>query len=433
MRFLDRWFPILFTAPFLLATIDFGPAKVVGEAGRWVILILATTAAAILGFQMGRGRTGGWAGADTVVVGFLAFFALSATWAIDPLYSIQRSLSMGLLYLATFWYFWNWADRHSDDRLLGCFLWTSGVVLGINLLLGAFFAPASLLASRFQGAFDNPNNIGMIVALAVPLSFARMLKSQQWKDRGLWVIFVLNALACGSRTALVCCVVCMTLIISLLAIRNMKIAIVTGATLAAGLLVLSQTDFFSTRILRGDSVETMSNRTLFWDLAKEQYIPKRPVAGHGFGCDVIIHENYGIILADLKLRGYGVMSSYYGLAVAVGIPATVLFFTALWLGTVFLLFKYHFDITLVGYGATVISGLMVSITETAIYSAGNCFSYLFWIAFMLIIRRARYRKSKVPLTRHGELSQKSAKSRGRRKPGVPRQRLEEVIPAEHGL
>lgn len=402
MRFFDRYFPVLFALPFLFATMSFDPLRLVGEAARWGVLFVATGLAVFQGFPRGGGRVG-IGGRDLFFLVFLGFFLLSSLWSITPSTTLQRSIAVALLYLASFWYFWAWADRHSDGRLLDLLLRTLAVVLGLNLLLGGVFAPSTLISGRFQGLFTNPNNIGLIVSLAIPLSFGRAIASRRRNDWLLWGLFVFNDLACGSRGALFGSLVGMALILSVSATRRPLLVLGIAGAFALGFGMLWRTNLFQEKVVRADTFETMSNRTQFWELAKQIYIPARPGLGHGFGSDELIHAYYGVSIFDLKLRGYGVMSSYYGLAVAVGVPATVLCFVLLWLGTLFPVFRYRMDARLVACGGAVVSGLLVSIVEPALYSAGNCFAFFFWITLMLVLRRACYRRAGVRLGAAGEL------------------------------
>ena len=134
-----------------------------------------------------------------------------------------------------------------------------------------------------------------------------------------------------------------------------------------------------------------SNRTFFWDLGRG-YIEKRPDFGHGFGTDVLIHDYYGIALVDLGLRGAGVMSSYYGLAVQIGQPFAYCFFGAIWGFVSHSFIKYWRDYEIASLVGTITSGLVLCFFENVIYSAGNNFCFLFWIIFMLAVRRILYRK-----------------------------------------
>lgn len=433
MRFFDRYFPVLFALPFLFATMSFDPLRMFGEAARWVVLFAAAGLAVFRGFSRGGGRVGIGL-RDAIVVGFLGLFLLSSLWSITPSTSAQRSVAVALLYLASFWYFWAWADRHSDQRLLDLLLRTLAVVLGANLLLGGAFAPSTLISGRFQGLFVNPNNIGLIVSLAIPLSFGRALASRRRNDWLLWGLFVFNDLACGSRGALFGSLAGMALILSLSATRRPVLVLALTASFAIGLGILWGTDVFQEKVVRAETFETMSNRTKFWELAKETYIPARPGLGHGFGSEEFIHAFYGVNITDLKLRGFGVMSSYYGLAVAIGVPATILFFVPLWLGTLIPMFRYRMDPGLVACGGAVVSGLLISIVEPALYSAGNCFAFLFWITLMLVLRRASYRRVGVRLGAAGELLRARKRVPGRRmvRPHRARGLASHESPALHG-
>lgn len=433
MRFFERYFPVLFALPFLFATMNFEPLRVFGEVARWGVLFLAAGLAAFQGFPRGGGRVGIGA-RDGVILSLLGLFLLSSLWSIMPSTTVQRSIAVTLLYVASFWYFWAWADRHSDGRLVDLLLRTFFVVLGINLVFGAILTPWSLFSGRFQAFFNNPNNIGLIVSLAIPLSFGRAIATRRRNDWLLWGFFVINNLACGSRGALFGSLAGMALILSLSATRRPLLVLGIAGAFAVVLGLLWGSDVFQEKVIRSDTFETMSNRTKFWELAKQIYIPARPGLGHGFGSDELIHSYYGVSIFDLKLRGYGVMSSYYGLAVAVGVPATVLCFVLLWLGTLFTMFRYRTDARLVACGAAVVSGLLISIVEPALYSAGNCFAFLFWTMLMVVLRRASYRRAGVRLGAAGELLRAGRRPAGRQivRPHRARGIASHENPALHG-
>ena len=433
MRFFDRYFPVLFALPFLFATMSFDPLRIFGEAARWAVLFVAAGLAAFQGFSRGGGRVGIGL-RDAIIIGFLGLFLLSALWSITPSMTAQRSVAVALLYLASFWYFWAWADRYSDGRLVDLLLRTLAVVLGVNLLLGGAFAPSTLVSGRFQGLFTNPNNIGLIVSLAIPLSFGRALASRRRNDWLLWGLFIFNDLACGSRGALFGSLVGMALILSISVTRRPMLALAIAGSFVIVLGLLWGTDVFQEKVIRADTFETMSNRTKFWELAKQIYIPARPGLGHGFGSDESIHAYYGVSIFDLKLRGFGVMSSYYGLAVAVGVPATILAFAPLWLGTLIAMFRHRMDARLVASAGAVVSGLLISIVEPALYSAGNCFAFFFWITLMLVLRRASYRQAGVRLGVAGELLRARMRSPSRQnvRPHRARGIASHENPALHG-
>jgi hypothetical protein len=406
---------VAFALPFLLASTQFEFLKLLSEIARWGMLAAACGLAALHGFGRGpRGRVGIGV-PDFLALGFLGFFALTAVWAIEAFYSIQRTVSFGLLYVTVFWWGWSYADRFGDTRLLQLFLRTAAVILGLNLLMFGVLTPTTLIVRRFSGYFDNPNNIGLICAISLPLVFAQWLRNRGKLDILVFAVFLLSLLACGSRTGAVSSAVGILLILGIHAIRGNRLAVVFVVCFAALAGFASTTDFFSENIARVDSLDTLSNRTVFWEMARFNYIPKRPWLGHGFGTDLYIHQYYGISLKEVKLRGYGVMSSYFGLAVAVGIPGAVLFYLATIGGLVRPLTRYRRDPQLIALSGMVVAGLLVGITESAIYSVGGTFCYLYWMGFALMIRRTVYHRMRVPLTVGGGLKKVGREGRARRR------------------
>lgn len=404
MSSLEKWFPVVLALPFFLSTTMLEVLRLPSELGRWLVLATALVLAYLRGFKRGpRGRLG-LVGADFSALIVLLFFGASALWAFAPAYSFQRTISLSLLYGTAFWWSWGYADRFGEGRLLRLFLRTAAVILGVNLLVFGSLAPGEIIARRFQGFFENPNNLGMICSISLPLAFASLLRKRRKWELVFFGIFFLTLLACGSRTGLVSAIVGMTIIGGLRGSRGNRTTIGMGFLFAVVIVILPFTEFFKENIVRERSLETFSNRTFFWELAKERYIPAHPWAGHGFGTDGLIHDHYRVVLSDLKLRGYGVMSSYFGLAVAVGIPGAIIFFALVMIPTLTGLVRYWKDPQLVALAAAVVSGLLVGITESAIYAVGNCFCYLFWICFALMIRRLVYRQRGIRLNQDGALT-----------------------------
>ncbi|MDB4432931.1 hypothetical protein N9135_01340 [Akkermansiaceae bacterium] len=419
-------FPALLVLPFLFSTTEQEVLRLPSELGRWLVLAGACGLGLYHGFGRGPAKQIGLVTADFWVWVILLFFAMSSFWSIDPFYSFQRSVSCALLYGATFWYLWDYADRRGETSLLQIFLRTTAVILGLNLLLYGLLSPGLLLARRFQGIFENPNNLGLICAISLPLVFAELFKSRSRWNWFCFGVFALSLLLCGSRTGLVAALAGMIIIWALKIIRGNRMATAFGVAMFLLITALLLSNFFQENIAREETVVTLSNRTLFWELAKEEYIPARPWLGHGFGTDGLVHDHYGVVLSDLKIRGYGVMSSYYGLAVAIGIPAAVFFFLLVAFVLVSALIRFRKHPPIVALAATIVAGLLVGITESAICSVGNCFAYLFWTVFALLVRRLAYRDQRIRLNAEGGLlrkkrrrSQTRQRNRRPQAPGMP--------------
>jgi len=415
MSFCWRYFPVFYVLPFLLATSRVPAIASVSEILRWAVLLAGCGIAVWAGLSRARSKPGMMCSADWIMLGYLGLFLLSAAWSIDSNYTIQRAISMCLLYGSAMWAFWSYADRLSEEYLMRLIVRTLGVVLGINLVVGGLLYPGELLAGRFQGLFSNPNNIGLLASLALPLAAGHWLRNRNRLNFSIVMVIGLSLLACSTRSAMIGSAFAGLLVLSTLAGRRPAWVITIVVSLFVSGFVISQTDFFEEKILREETISTGSNRTFFWELG-EDYTDKRPWLGHGFATDAVINEHYGVVLKDLKLRGYGVMSSYHGMAVQIGRPLTYTFFALLWGFIAWCMISRWRDLRLVIYVGTLASGLIVCIFESAIYSAGNCFSFLFWVVFMLAVRRVHYRNIRVNLNRNGGLLGKPRRAPVRARP-----------------
>jgi O-antigen ligase len=393
-NFLWKYFPTLYVIPFLMAAINNSQVATIGAGLRWLVLLVGCWVAAHVGFRRATISYSLFSRTDKIIVGFLLIFFLSETWTIQPWLSAQRAVSMMLLYGCSFWALWQYADQFSEKQLVRQILQILGLALFLNLLAIVVTPEDAWLVGRFRGFFVNPNNLGLVLSLAIPLTISQWVCTRQQLFLVLATVFIITLAICASRSPLLgISVSAVAMLISLFAKRAFQVIAISSLS-GAGLAYFIQTDFFSTNILREGSLATASNRTYFWTLAKN-YISHRPDFGHGFGTDSVIHDYYSIVLSDLNLRGYGVMSSYYGLAVQLGWPLTFFFFGLLWglIGYYFLKYWHNYELT--SLVSVLASGLVVCVFEPAIYSAGNTFSFLFWLILMLVTRRRLYERKKI--------------------------------------
>ncbi len=388
-RFFWKYFPVFYVIPFFLAAFRVETVSQLGDLLRWAVLLVSFVAVVVFGRK--RSKPGSAYLTDGVIIGFLGLFLISAAWSINPSYTVLRALSLVLLYVCAFWLLWRYADEYSEDTLIRYLLNTVAFILAVNLLGGAILFPDELFTRRFQGLFSNPNAIGLITSVTLPLAIARWLHTHKKLDLLVTGILALNLMGSGSRAALLGVAIAMAPILISLMVKRPQWAVLFSvmAIIIVGLFV--NTAYFDEYVLREDTLETASNRTFIWEIA-EDYIDRRPDLGHGFASDRFIHDYYHVDLRKLGLRGYGVMSSYYGLAVQMGLPITVIFFSLLWGSILLNIVRYWKDYVLVSLFATLISGLIVSVFENTLYSAGNMFSFLFWVWLMLALRRIKYRR-----------------------------------------
>lgn len=385
------YFPAFYAVPFLLATSRFEHFSTVATLVRWIALLMGCAFA----FQRGLSRAGVRPGIltriDFVLLAFLTLFFASSTWSIQPPYTFMRSASMAMLYGCVMWGLWDWADCYSELKMFRQILLSIGVIMAANLVIGGALYPSELMQARFQGLFYNPNNIGLVISIAFPLAVVCWLATNEREFILVALLLFANLLACGMRSSLLGCFVSCTLLACVFFRQRSNLVIALAAVVGGVGSYASTTDLFQKRIIRESTLETASNRTFFWDLAK-QYIANRPLTGHGFGTDTIVHEHYGVVLRELGLKGDGVMSSYYGFAVCMGWPATYVAMGLFGGLIVACLSRFRRDPASASYCAILASGLIVCIFEGSIYSAGNCFSFQFWLVFAMLMRHLYYRK-----------------------------------------
>lgn len=421
MNWLWKHFPFLYVLPFLLATSRFEQASGPSELLRWLVLAAGCGFAMYAGWSRAGRSPGKLSSADGWMLAFLGLFLVSTAWSISQTYTAMRAISLVMLYICSMWTLWSYVDRFSEARLVSRVLNILAVALAINLVIGGLLFPGELLGRRFQGLFMNPNNIGILVGVALPLAIGRWLRSRTGWDLAVVAVLGANLAACGTRSALLGVLVACAAFFVPLAARRPTWAWTLVAVALAGGGIVSQTEFFKERILREETLESGSTRTGFWELGKE-YTAERPWAGHGFATDGLIHEYYGRSLFQMQLRGYGVMSSYYGMTVQLGRPLAYAFFGLLWGFAIWCLIVWRRDFQLVIYGGTIASGLIVCIFESAIYSAGNCFSFLFWMVVALAVRRMHYHRERVPMDVWGGLARQAVGGGRNRMRGVRRGR-----------
>lgn len=386
---LFRFYPALYCIPFLMSALRFDSIGSMGEVARWLIMLYGYRIWSDnrLASSPRRLKFIGWS--DVIISGFLFVFFLSTLWSIDGVYTAQRSVSIGLLFSVCFLTFWRYADVYSESYILEMILVWISILLVLSVVLAPVL-PGSFIHGRLNGLFDNPNNIGVVAGLAVPLGFSLWLNDHKRLNLFLLIGPLIALLLAGTRSALGGSMVAIMIILIAHFWSRPGRTIFLCCLGVVMLGVLTQTDFFIDRVLRQDSILTATTRSQFWRLA-EDYIEYRPFHGHGFGSDNSIHEYYGSSIYSLGLRGYGVMSSYYGMAVQLGWAFTYLFFFWLWLLAVKCAFRVR-DSKIVALGATIVSGLIISVFEPVVSSAGNVFSFLFWLCVMFAVRRLQYYK-----------------------------------------
>ena len=107
---------------------------------------------------------------DGLVGTWLSFAFFSGWYSIDPSLTFQRAASLLLLFLAVFWGVWRVADSHPEREIVDLLLMAALVVYGLSWALLSFLRVLGSPTARFQGILENPNSIGLLTALLLPMA-----------------------------------------------------------------------------------------------------------------------------------------------------------------------------------------------------------------------------------------------------------------------
>lgn len=387
MNRLWKNFPVFLGLTFIVAASHVDILRQIGTVARWGILVMGIFLGIKSSFRTDSTLRRHVVGFDIGAIVFIGTCFASSFWSIVPGYTIFRSVSILLLYLCSFWSLWKWTDEFGELQLQNQLILVVGWGLVLNLLLGLTMVPGAFLVGRFRGLLENPNTVAILSGLFIPLLFFRFLQRTCFLNFLFLIATCLGLILSGGRAGLLAAIVGVGLVLWKRSSFLRSILVALGISLIALFELMHPgviLEFAQGQIYRGDADNLLSNRQVAWDLAN-YYIAQRPVLGHGFGTDGLLHQYYR---SQVSVRIHGVASAYYGMAVQFGVYLTVIFFAGLWLFALRALIAGMRDNPLiVVYSAIMIGGLMICFTEPWIYSAGNAYSWFYWTIIMLLVRR----------------------------------------------
>jgi O-antigen ligase len=326
-----------------------------------------------------------------IVDGFFVAFATmafaSAIYTSSLPVTLQRAVSVVLLYIAVFWTLWYYADLVGEEKLVDTLIFTAFVVFALGAL-SFFISDTALMRGRFRGVMQNPNAVGMLTVIFLPLVIGRFLRRRSVVDIGLIALIILSVVMSGSRNGVI--TASLAIMFLLWRTRAWKGALLLAVAAAVLLLAMPETNAIEelesrpelTRIVKGGQKGMTSGRAEAWQVAIP-IIQRRLLLGHGFGTEDRIFEGISFRIH----RGLYVHNSYLGMTYQLGLVGSILLFVPL----LALLFSRAFarrteSAQLASYEAVLFGGLIASLFESWVYSVGNAFAFPFWISVMLLIR-----------------------------------------------
>lgn len=173
----------------------------IGTASR-LLGLLAFLAGAVALFQRGALRAPNAVFLLSAL--FTAWSGATVLWSLAPSASIARFLTFAQL-LAMAWLVWELCrTAREQDWLLGAYV--AGAAMASVATIVRFALNRPTYWRRYAAAGFDPNDLGLTVALAMPMALYLALKYTDWRRYALWTAVALAEgaiLLSGSRTALV--------------------------------------------------------------------------------------------------------------------------------------------------------------------------------------------------------------------------------------
>jgi O-antigen ligase len=144
------------------------PFAWVFQSGRWISMIALAGAGAVWWISArGRPRRIYWF--DLTNLLFIAWALATTRYSLDWKLTLGRSASVALMYAAVCWGVWWEVDRRGPAAVARALVNAVAVIVGLSLLVTPFL-PTFAAYWRYQGILANPNALGLLLALLLPLA-----------------------------------------------------------------------------------------------------------------------------------------------------------------------------------------------------------------------------------------------------------------------
>lgn len=396
-----------------------------GHAARWALLLLLLAAAAARAAR--RRELVSALSPAAVATALVGLGLVSAAWSVSPRLSVERAISLGILFAAAL--LLAAAEERPARLVAGLVGGAAAVALAGLAVLAVDHAAAVQAASiespaRYRGLGQDANTASLLFALALPLAFALPLRLAAPAAAlfigsivasgsrgalfaaGAGVLVVVAARSTAARRALVPGAVVVAAVVAALFVQNVPKALAhsTGPpvppTAAAsiqprhGYLNAEATYPLDADVggpLPGGGQPAItrgffggSGRLAAWKGTAHQIL-QRPLLGFGFGTEseVFVDRYYYFV-------GGSPEDSYLGISLQLGLVGL-----AVLLALVLALARYipravaRRRALAAACAGTLAAGLVLAIVQSYVYSVGNIGTSTLWIAAFLLPQLAR--------------------------------------------
>ena len=329
---------------------------------------------------------------DLIILIWVAYAFLTALYSIAPVLTVQRSVTLLLMYMAVFWAGWRYAGRHGEEKTIEIVLGACSIVCVAGLLM----LPVDdgvWLRGRFRGLMENPNSLGLLAGVLFPVALEHLL-AKRWPRHWVLVgIMGVSLVLTGSRAGILAALLGSAYVMWK-ARRRAFLAGALAMVLAAlwvGTSPRLKERWIENPYLRAETIRTGSGRISEAWPAAMTIIRERPALGHGFGTEDLLFEAYGYDPKSFREHtGSYLHNSYLGLTAQTGLLGALSFFGPLiYLLVCSVLRSLHDEELDVKHGlqGVLIAALVACFFESWLYSMGNSQAFPFWLSLMLLLHR----------------------------------------------
>jgi O-antigen ligase len=260
---------------------------------------------------------------------FVLWAAASYLWTLDPEETLLAAGSFLQLFMMV-WLIWELASREGEQRRLMQAYVLGTYVSGIDTVYRYFFNLESELMNRYASTGFNPNDLALVMALSIPLSYYLAIQSEGlmgWVYRVQLVLAGTTILLTASRDGLLASLVAVTIVPLTFArlTRLQKIAnILTVAVLVcSGLFFVPSTSWERLSTIPKELTQgTLNARRLVWEAGREVFRvhPFQGVGAGAFresvsrslGVPMVAHNTFLSVLVEEGVIGFGLFCALMG-------------------------------------------------------------------------------------------------------------------------
>jgi O-antigen ligase len=352
------------------------------DAGRWAILGLLL----LMVFVRPRGRIAMRKPvlADGIFAAFTTLCFASLLYSVFPALTMGRSISGVLFFGAVFWSVWLFADAVGASKVVDSLLAAASLMF-IAGVVNALLGNNAWYALRYRGVFGNPNTIGMLSIVFLPPAVGQFIRTRKMSALLLIGLIAGSLVLSGSRNGVMTSSIAVVFLLYRIRAWRSMTAIASAAVVLL-LVMPTPTEMADqdpvARLTSAQKIATGGGRLEAWTTALP-IIREKPLLGYGFGTEELIFRGRTFRVH----RGEYIHNSYLGIAYQLGIIGALVLFVPLFA----LLLKRITarglpTVQLAVCEAVLLGGLIASMFESWIYSAGNAFAFPFWILVMLLVR-----------------------------------------------